>query len=178
MTMILLNSDQAAGIRSQSTGSARLDPVHVGQGVYILPLAALTDLAHATQHEALSALPTGDPLAAVKAKLLEQLAAIRWGKCQLFAYDGEAAAYADAAIAVTTAKIRALEESGSTDPVNFKLTATAWRSWTLTQLKAYGQAIDAHIQACFDNEAAIAAQINTASDFDALNAIDLEAGWP
>lgn len=107
-----------------------------------------------------------------------QLAAIRWGKTQLFSYDGEAAAYADAAIAVTTAKIRALEESGSTDPVNFKLTATAWRSWTLTDLKAYGAAIDAHIQACFDNEAALAEAINAAADLDALRAIDLDAGWP
>lgn len=178
MTMILLNSDQAAGVRSQSTGSARLDPVHVGQGVYILPLAALSDPAHAGQHETLSALPKGDPLAAVKAKLIEQLAAIRWGKTQLFAYDGEAAAYADAAIAVTTAKIRALEESGSTDPINLKLTAMAWRTWTLADLKTYGQAIDTHIQACFDNEAALANQINAAPDFGALSVIDLDAGWP
>lgn len=171
---IILNEAQAAEVRGVY-GIVRLDPVLAVEGLYHLPDNLISELPDA----GLDQYPTSaDVLASAKAHLLGRIAAIRWGRTQLFAYDGEAAAYADAAIAVTTAKIRALEESGSTDPVNFKLTATAWRSWTLTDLKAYGAAIDTHVQACFDNEAAISSQIEAAVNLDALRAIDLEAGWP
>jgi hypothetical protein len=172
--MICFTENQAARVRG-AYDAGLLDPVRVVPGLYQLPdrLIEVFPDAELDQYPT-----TDDLLATAKAHMKAQAAAIRWGKCQLMSYDGETAAYADAAIAVTTAKIRALEESGSTDPVNFKLTATAWRSWTLTDLKAYGAAIDTHIQACFDNEAALAGQIEAAVNLDALRAIDLDAGWP
>mgnify|MGYP003109347872 CR=1 FL=1 len=170
---IILTEDQAARVRGDYE-AGRLEPVRVVPGLYQLPERLIESFPDAELDEHPT---TDDLLATAKAHMKAQAATLRWGKSQLMPYDGETA-YADAALAVVTAKIRVLEESGSTDPISFKLTATAWRSWTLTQLKAYGLAIDAHIQACFDNEASLAAQIDAAADIDALNAIDLEAGWP
>lgn len=43
---------------------------------------------------------------------------------------------------------------------------------------AAANAIEAHVQACFANEARISAQIEAATTSQALAAIDLEAGWP
>lgn len=157
-------------------------PLKMGPALYYLPQCVIdrlpADVAALIGEGSGSADDDAELLAAGQSAAISALASARWQRCQLFTYDGEADAYADAAIAVTTAKIRALEETGSTDPINFKLTATAWRSWTLADLKAYGQAIDAHIQACFDNEAAIATQIQAATGRAELNAIDLDAGWP
>lgn len=43
---------------------------------------------------------------------------------------------------------------------------------------AIGDAVTAHIQACFANEAALTAAILAAADIAALDAIDIESGWP
>lgn len=45
-------------------------------------------------------------------------------------------------------------------------------------LVALGSAIRAHVQACFDNEAALASLISVAADEADLDEIDLTAGWP
>lgn len=42
---------------------------------------------------------------------------------------------------------------------------------------AVADAVAAHVQACFDNEMNITAQIDAAADVAAVRAIDLEAGW-
>lgn len=172
--MIYLTEDQAARVRGDYT-AGRLDPVRVVPGLYQLPerLIEVFPDAGLDQYQT-----TDDPLATAKAHMKAQLAAIRWGKCQLFAYDGEAAAYAEAARDAVMAKIRVFEETGATDAEPFKLNETAWRLMTLADLKAYGLAINTHIQACFSHEYTLANQIDAASDFDALNAIDMSAGWP
>jgi hypothetical protein len=46
------------------------------------------------------------------------------------------------------------------------------------QIIAAGDAVRAHVQACFDREASLAAQIVAAADAAAIAAIDLNAGWP
>lgn len=38
--------------------------------------------------------------------------------------------------------------------------------------------IDAHVQACFDNEAALTAQILAAGSVSAVQAVDISVGWP
>lgn len=43
---------------------------------------------------------------------------------------------------------------------------------------AIGDAVTAHIQGCFANEAALTAAILAAGDVAALAAIDIESGWP
>lgn len=172
--MILLTQAQRDAVRGDYA-AGRLEPVEVVAGLYQLP-ERLTEAfpdAGLDQHPT-----TGDLLASAKAHLLKQAAGIRWGRCQLFDYDG-VTAYAEPAIPSLTAKIRVLDESSDeTTQVSFKLNATAWRSWTLADLKAYGNAIDGHIQAQFDHEADLAAAIAAAGDTAALNAISLEAGWP
>jgi hypothetical protein len=39
-------------------------------------------------------------------------------------------------------------------------------------------AVRAHVQACFDNEAVLKAQIETASSAEEIAAVDLNTGWP
>lgn len=172
--MILLTQAQRDAVRGDYA-AGRLEPVEVVAGLYQLPAR----LASAFPEATLGQYPTTqDLLASAKAHLLKQAASIRWGRCQLFAYDG-VTAYAEPAIPSLTAKIRVLDEtSDATTKVSFKLNATAWRSWTLAQLKAYGSAIDAHIQAQFDHEADLATDISAAADIPALNEIDIESGWP
>lgn len=174
--MILFDASQAETVRAATADLfSPLDPVDLGQGVFGLPedLAAMPDYA-----AALAGLPVGDPVAAVKEAALAAAAALRWQRTLFFAYDGVANAYADPAIAPLAAKILALDEAASDAPVNFKLSGTVWRSWTRTQLRAYGAAIDAHIQACFDHEKILSDAIDAAADLDALRAIDVSAGWP
>ncbi len=169
--MIILNEAQAGAVRGRYNGRI-IDPVEAVAGLYHLPENLLPVLPEGEYQT------TDDLLATAKAHMLGQIAGTRWLRCQTCTYDG-VTAYADPAVPALTAKIRVLDEaSDTTTAVNFKLNATTWRSWTLTELKAYGQAIDAHVQAQFDHEADLAADIKAASDLDALTAIDLEAGWP
>ena len=172
--MIYLTEDQAALVRGDYAAGL-LEPVRVVGGLYQLPerLVAIFPEAQLGQYPT-----TADMLATAKAHMLKKAAGVRWGRCQLFAYDG-VTAYAEPAIPSLTAKIRALDESKDTETlVSFKLNARAWRSWALADLKAYGSAIDGHIQAQFDHEAGLAADIAAASDIAALNAISLDGGWP
>ena len=170
--MIILTQDQRDALAGDYD-AGRLEPVEAVPGLYYVPtrLAAV--------FPGLSDLPVvPDLVAAAQAHMIGQAAAIRWQRTLVFAYDDVADAYADPAIAPLAAKILALDEAASDAPVNFKLSATAWRSWTRARLRAYGAAIDAHIQACFDHEKALSDAIEVAADLEALRAIDVSAGWP
>ena len=174
--MILFDASQAATVRAATADLfSPLDPVDLGHGVFGLPedLAEMPDYA-----AALAGLPVGDPVAAVKEAALAAAAALRWQRTLVFAYDGVANAYADPAIAPLAAKILRLDEDERDDAVDWKLTATDWRLWNRTQLRAYGAAIDAHIEACFAHEKVLETAIAAASDLDALRAVDVSAGWP
>jgi hypothetical protein len=46
------------------------------------------------------------------------------------------------------------------------------------QIIAIAQAVRTHVQACFDREAALAEEIQSASDEQALATIDIDGGWP
>jgi len=170
--MIILTQDQRDALAGDYD-AGRLEPVEAVPGLYYVPdrLAAI--------FPGLADLPVvPDLLEAAKAHMIGQAAALRWQWTLVFAYDGVANAYADPAIAPLAAKILALDEAASDAPVNFKLSGTVWRSWTRTQLRTYGAAIDAHIQACFDHEKILSDAIEAAADLDALRAIDVSAGWP
>lgn len=112
-----------------------------------------------------------------KSGLLAALANIRWQKTQTFTYDG-VLTVADSAISPLTAKVVAMQMVDPNGTATWKLAAGEFRTWTLAQLVTYGTAINAHIQACFDNEAAISAQIEAATTLEELAAINLNAGWP
>lgn len=168
--MILLTQAQRDAVRGDYD-AGRLEPVEAVAGLYYLPERLIGVF------PGLDAYPTGDVVEAAKAHMLAQAATIRWQKCQLMPYGG-VTAYADPAVAVVAAKIRVLEENESPAAVNFKLNATTWVQYDLDDLKTYGQAIDAHIQSCFDNEAALATAIVAAPDLEGCQAIDLTGGWP
>ena len=124
-------------------------------------------------------LPT-PPLAGAKAVKLAALANERWGRTQAFSYDGETDVPADPALSVITSLAVAdqiMPSGGATR--TFKLKSPAvFREWTVAEIVAYGMAIGVHVQACFDREKALAAEIQAAADHAALDAIDITAGWP
>jgi hypothetical protein len=62
--------------------------------------------------------------------------------------------------------------------VQWKMPGGSFVTFNHDQIIAVGQAMRAHVQACFDREAELSAQINGASDAEAIAAIDLNAGWP
>ncbi len=55
---IILDTEQAAGVRGATASGAALDPLLLADGVtWVLPVAVLADPEHASRHGALSGLP-------------------------------------------------------------------------------------------------------------------------
>ena len=117
-------------------------------------------------------------LAEAKAAQLRVLAALRWRATQTFAYDGVADAPADSALTAVLGVVVADQIAPTGQPITWKLKDGEFRTWSVEDVADYGVAIRAHLQACFDNEQALSDAILAADDFDALDAIDLTAGWP
>jgi hypothetical protein len=103
--------------------------------------------------------------------LLAGLANRRWQATQRFTYDG-VETVADGATTALTGAIVAMQLPGGPDTVLWKLADGDFREWDLAALVAFGQAVRAHIQACFDHEATLAAQILNGEE------PNIEAGWP
>lgn len=55
---IELTAGEAAVFAGETSAGHRLEPVLLAGGTFVLPVAVLTDPAHASRHAALSALPT------------------------------------------------------------------------------------------------------------------------
>ena len=121
--------------------------------------------------------PPPTPLADLKAAKLAALGAQRWQATQTVTYDG-VVTQADGAMAAVTAAVVLRQTTGATDPITWKLADGELRSWGTPELVAFGAAVGAHIQACFDREAALTVQVQAALDAAALDAIDITAGWP
>lgn len=62
--------------------------------------------------------------------------------------------------------------------VQWKLADGSFARLNSSQIVAVAQGVRAHVQACFDYEAGLSAQIESAATPAALAAIDIEAGWP
>ena len=105
------------------------------------------------------------------------IANYRWNRTQAMNYDGETAVPADQALSVITsiAVAEQLAPSGGATRT-FKLKPGAFRQWTVAQITAYGMAIGAYVQACFDREKELADQATGGDITGAL--ADLETGWP
>lgn len=112
-----------------------------------------------------------------RADRLAELADVRWRETQAFTYDGVTAP-ADSALSAVVGFVVAAQMAPPEGPTTWKLAPGEFRSWTLEQIVAYGIAIRAHIQACFDHEQALTTAIQSAEDQAALDAIDLSVGWP
>ncbi len=105
------------------------------------------------------------------------IADYRWDRTQAMNYDGETAVPADRALSVITsiAVAEQLAPSGGATRT-FKLKPGAFREWTVAQIAAYGMAIGAYVQACFDREKELA-DLATGGDIAGALAA-LESGWP
>lgn len=119
------------------------------------------------------------PLSEIKADRRKVLADIRWRKSQTLTYDGVQAA-GDGAMSALTAVVVAAQAGliPANSTVKWKLGDNEFRDWSILELLAYGAAVQSHIQQCFVREAAFVALIDAATDEEALDAIDLEDGWP
>lgn len=121
---------------------------------------------------------TPEQLAAMKADLLARLATRRWERTLVMDFDGETDVPAEPARSVVTSLVVAAQVAPYAEPRAFKLKPGVWRQWLPADLVGYGMAIGAHVQGCFEREAALAAEAVAAEDYDAYSAIDIEAGWP
>jgi len=117
------------------------------------------------------------PLEEQVADRLGQLADLRWRKTQTFLFNGLLTP-ADPAISALTGAFIGLQMEGGEGTVNWKMDATTFVLLDLTGLTVLGLAIRAHIQGCFDREAALVAQLIAAENAEALDAVDIETGWP
>jgi hypothetical protein len=82
---------------------------------------------------------------------------------------------------ITQAKITAAYVKASADD-GFQI--TAWKTGpgifstlTAATIIAAANAIEAHVQACFANEASLSGEITDAADLVELAAVDIEGGW-
>lgn len=126
--------------------------------------------------EIAASIPTLDELKVTKTKLL---ADYRWQRTQVMNYDGETDVPADPALSVITSIAVGEQFAPSNGATRtFKLKANVFRTWNVSQIVTYGIAIGNHVQACFNREKALYAQVQAAADEAALNAIDITVGWP
>ena len=82
---------------------------------------------------------------------------------------------------MTQSKITAAYVKASVD-ADYEI--TAWKTGpgifstlTAATIIAAANAIEAHVQACFDNEASLSSEITDAADLEELAAVDIEGGW-
>ncbi len=110
---------------------------------------------------------------------IEQVGKLRWEATLFFQYDGSRA-WADSALGAVIGIVVGAQILPPTGPQNFKLGPGVFRLWTVEQITAYGIAIRAHIQACFDREAELTAAVMAATTAEDIMAIAAEAqgGWP
>lgn len=120
---------------------------------------------------------TRPPMPEARERAKATLAAQRWAAEQRGITVGGIPVSTDMSsqIKVLGAAVAAQMDPGYT--VEWK-TPVGFISLNATDVIGIAQAIRAHIQACFDNEAALTAAIDAADDHDALEAIDLGIGWP
>jgi hypothetical protein len=77
---------------------------------------------------------------------------------------------------LTAARTLAKENPAYT--VNWKSGPGVFVELDAPTIIAMADAVAAHVQACFDREMELTAELNAATDLAALLAIDLRAGWP
>jgi hypothetical protein len=125
-----------------------------------------------------------DPLSAAefevaKTTKLAELAEIRWNAEESGTTFGGNPLATDR---TTQAKLTAGYAKAVNDPdfviASWKFAAGVFGSLDATTIIAAANAVEAHIQACFTNEAELSANVLAAADFAALEAVDFEAGWP
>ena len=77
---------------------------------------------------------------------------------------------------LTSAYIKATENSSFT--VNWKVADGVFATLDASTIITISNAVEAHVQACFDREKALSDLIAAASNQSELDAIDITTGWP
>lgn len=77
-----------------------------------------------------------------------------------------------------TSLVTAITADEQADNFDFEAQPGQWVTVTRADGIAIGKALSQHVQACFSHCKALHAQIGAAEDDDALDAINLQAGWP
>jgi hypothetical protein len=117
--------------------------------------------------------------AVAKATKLAELATIRWGAEESGTTFGGNPLATDR---TTQAKLTAGYAKAVNDTeytiANWKFAAGVFTTLDASTIIAAANAVEAHIQACFTNEASLSANVLAAADFAALDAVDLTVGWP
>jgi hypothetical protein len=122
-----------------------------------------------------SALPT---LVQLKANRLAELANMRWQKeTGGIVLNGASVATDE----ISQTKLIGAVVGAQMDPevtMKWKMKDGAFVTLDATTIVGVAMAVRAHIQACFDREAELKAEIEAASNPDAMAAIDIAEGWP
>jgi hypothetical protein len=121
------------------------------------------------------ALPTLEEL---RARKLAELADLRWEKeTSGTTFNGMPVA----TDAVSQTKYIGAVVGAQIDPnavINWKMADGTFVTLDAQAITAVAMAVRAHVQACFDNEAALKAQVEAASSTEEIAAVDLNTGWP
>ena len=117
-----------------------------------------------------------------KTQLRDALAHRRWEAetAGISVGGGEIATDRESQAMITGAFTRAqdkLAQGQTEDTIRFK-GMSGWVELDIPTTMAIGRAVGDHVQACFDREYDLDTQIEAAEDDAALDAIDIETGWP
>lgn len=77
-----------------------------------------------------------------------------------------------------TSLVTAITADEQADNFDFEAQPGQWITVTRAEGIAIGKALSQHVQACFSHCKALHAQIGAAQDEEALETINLQAGWP
>jgi hypothetical protein len=115
----------------------------------------------------------------IRIELRRQLAAIRWDQQQTMKWRGRVVASDDTTLGrIMAAVMQSQLTQDQTTTVQWKFGDNDFATLTLADLTAYGMAIGAHLQACYDREAELVDAINSTVGVVNVTAIDLTGGWP
>lgn len=122
-----------------------------------------------------AALPTLEEL---RARKLAELAGLRWEKeTGGTVFNGMPVA----TDAVSQTKYIGAVVGAQIDPdavINWKMADGTFVTLDAQAITAVAMAVRAHVQACFDNEAELKAQIEAATTADQISAVNIGTGWP
>ncbi|WP_419827652.1 DUF4376 domain-containing protein [Sphingomonas sp.] len=119
------------------------------------------------------------PAADVRTARRAEVAALRWDEQQTVKWRGRVALADDTTMGrIVAAVMQAQVTQDTALVVHWKFGDSDFADLTFADLIAYGTAIGAHLQGCFQREAELVAAIAAAPDAAAIAAIDISGGWP
>ena len=177
---VALSGDAPAGALEWEGCPYRIVPCSISGADYDRDTQNLGDPVVAVAQDGQSASaaysPADKPLADVKAARLAALATKRWeAECGGVAVGGTLIATDDRSKTLLSGKYRTAEKNP--DATHRWKGAGGEIALTSAQVIAIGDAVSAHVQACFDHELDLMAEIGAAETVAAVRAIDIGSGW-